>query len=133
MAVLEAHSIPGGAAHHWQRGGYHFDSGAALFSGLTPPPTGGVTANPLSSVLAAIDESVDAVDLPDSATCLVYPDGRQYRTQLASAEFSNVVRERLGARAAAEWGALQAEVRRLFDSAGAVHPMAVRLDNGAHH
>ena len=127
--MLEAHSIPGGAAHHWERQGYHFDSGAALFSGLTAG-TGAISANPISSVFAAIGEGVESVALPDSATCLVYPDGKQYRTQLASAAFENVVRERLGCKAAAEWCAFQTEVARLFDSAGAVQPMAVRLDNG---
>ena len=71
------------------------------------------------------------MDLPDTATCLVYPDGKQYRTQLASAAYVGVVRERLGDAAAAEWKAFQAEVERLFQSAGAVQPIAVRLDDGA--
>ena len=132
MTVVEAHNIPGGAAHHWEREGYQFDSGAALFSGLRTPAKDGITANPVSSVLAALGETVDAVDLPDSATCLVYPDGQQYRTQLGSAQFQNVVAQRHGPQVAAEWAAFQAQVQRLFASAGSVEPMAVRLDNGAH-
>lgn len=131
VAVVEAHSIPGGAAHHWERDGYHFDSGAALFSGLPTPANAGITANPVSSVLAALGETVDAVDLPDTATCLVYPDGRQYRTQLGSERFQSVVAERHGPQVAAEWAAFQAEVQRLFATAGSVEPAAVRLDDGA--
>lgn len=77
VAVVEAHSVPGGCAHHWDRRGFNFDSGAALFSGLTPRPDGSVSANPLQSVLQAIGETLDVVDLDDSATCLMYPDGEQ--------------------------------------------------------
>ena len=58
-------------------------------------------------------------------------DGKQYRTQIASARFVDVVRERLGAAAAREWRAFQNDVNFNFGSAGAVQPMAVRLDNRA--
>lgn len=137
--VVESHTSPGGAAHHWSRGQFSFDSGAALFSGINPTtqtsPSGGIqyetTANPLSSVLAAISETVPGViDLDDHATCLIYPDGKQYRTQLGSEKFAGVVEERLGADAAREWRAFQASVHKLCDSAGAIPPAAVRLDPG---
>lgn len=137
MAVIEAHSAPGGAAHHWCRGQFSFDSGAALFSGinpLTPAQAKGpdvTTDNPLSSVLAAVGESVPGVvDMPDSATCLVYPDGKQYRCQLGSKAFVDVVEERYGGEAARQWRTFQEEVDRLCLTAGAVPPAAVRLDDG---
>lgn len=140
VAVVEAHSAPGGAAHHWSRGEFSFDSGAALFSGinpLTPEQAKGsdpTTDNPLSSVLAAVGERVpDVVDMPDAATCLVYPDGKQYRCQLGSKAFIDVVEERYGAEAARQWRGFQEEVDRLCLTAGAVPPAAVRLDDGAAH
>jgi hypothetical protein len=34
VTVVESHSEPGGAAHTWQRGGYHFESGPSLYSGM---------------------------------------------------------------------------------------------------
>lgn len=34
VAVFEAHTVAGGAAHCWSRRGCHFDSGTALFFGL---------------------------------------------------------------------------------------------------
>lgn len=34
VVVCEAHSVPGGAAHCWERNGCSFDSGTALFFGL---------------------------------------------------------------------------------------------------
>lgn len=139
VLVVESHTSPGGAAHHWSRGQFNFDSGAALFSGINPTletaASGeqryNTTANPLSSVLAAIDETVPSViDLPDRATCLVYPDGKQYRTQLGSEKFTEVVKERLGAEAAREWTAFQDSVKKLCTTAGAIPPAAVRLDPG---
>lgn len=137
VAVVEAHNAPGGAAHHWSRGPFSFDSGAALFSGinpLTPEEAKGAdltTANPLSSVLAALGEQVpDVVDMPDSATCLIYPDGKQYRCQMGSKAFVDVVQERHGSEAARQWREFQAEVDRLCATAGAVAPAAVRLDDG---
>ena len=33
VTVCESHTIPGGAAHAWERGGYHFESGPSLYSG----------------------------------------------------------------------------------------------------
>eukprot|EP00892_Ulva_mutabilis_P005480 jgi/Ulvmu1/3303/UM153_0015.1 len=137
VLVVESHTTAGGAAHHWSRRQFNFDSGAALFSGINPAivssGSGGTayktTANPLSSVLAAIDETVPGViDLNDSATCLVYPDGKQYRTQLGSEKFVEVVEERLGSDAAREWTAFQESVNKLCVSAGAIPPAAVRLD-----
>ena len=129
VLVLEAHSVAGGACHHWSRQGFQFDSGAALFSGLTANADGSVSANPLHSVLQAIGEEVDVVPLHDTATCLAYPDA-MYRTQLGSSSFVDVVHERWGADAAAQWGNFQNYLQELHKTAGAVQVSTVRLDNG---
>ena len=44
VLVLEAHHQPGGAAHGFQRQGYHFESGPSLWSGLGrwPSSCGGI-------------------------------------------------------------------------------------------
>jgi phytoene dehydrogenase-like protein len=34
VAVLESHDTPGGAAHSWERRGFHFESGPSLYSGV---------------------------------------------------------------------------------------------------
>jgi hypothetical protein len=34
VTVVESHSVPGGAAHTWRRGGFHFESGPSLYSGM---------------------------------------------------------------------------------------------------
>ena len=51
VLVLEAHTQPGGAAHGFQRQGYHFESGPSLWSGLTVGP-----AQSFGSVLRALDQ-----------------------------------------------------------------------------
>ncbi|KAF5951936.1 hypothetical protein HYC85_009880 [Camellia sinensis] len=43
--VLESHSLPGGAAHSFEKKGYKFDSGPSLFSGFQ---SRGPQANPLA-------------------------------------------------------------------------------------
>lgn len=47
VVVVESHGIAGGAAHSFERNGYHFDSGPSLFSGLS---SRGPQANPLALV-----------------------------------------------------------------------------------
>lgn len=51
VAVVEAHDTVGGAAHSFNRGGYTFESGPSLFSGLA---TSGPAANPMAHVLTAV-------------------------------------------------------------------------------
>ncbi|CAL5377994.1 unnamed protein product [Camellia sinensis] len=47
VLVLESHSLPGGAAHSFEKKGYKFDSGPSLFSGFQ---SRGPQANPLAQV-----------------------------------------------------------------------------------
>ncbi|KAF5951937.1 hypothetical protein HYC85_009881 [Camellia sinensis] len=51
VLVLESHSLPGGAAHSFEKKGYKFDSGPSLFSGFQ---SRGPQANPLAQVLDAL-------------------------------------------------------------------------------
>nr|WP_256995695.1 FAD-dependent oxidoreductase [Halomicronema hongdechloris] len=55
VTVCESHSIPGGAAHGFQRQGFTFDSGPSLYSGLSQRPS----SNPLGHVLDAIEGDLD--------------------------------------------------------------------------
>lgn len=45
VTVCESHTIAGGCAHSFERGGYKFDSGPSIFSGFTGP-----VPNPLKQV-----------------------------------------------------------------------------------
>lgn len=52
---MESHSIPGGAAHSFERNGHIFDSGPSLFSGFSSE----YSPNPLKHVFDLIDENVE--------------------------------------------------------------------------
>jgi phytoene dehydrogenase-like protein len=53
VTICESHTIPGGAAHEFERQGFQFDSGPSLYSGLSSRPS----TNPLRHVLDAIGEA----------------------------------------------------------------------------
>ena len=57
-AVVEAHSVAGGAAHGFSRKGFHFDSGPSYFLGLSSPK--GQSINGLRQVMDAVGEEVEA-------------------------------------------------------------------------
>ncbi|MDB9524545.1 NAD(P)/FAD-dependent oxidoreductase [Oscillatoria sp. CS-180] len=57
VIICESHTIPGGAAHGFERQGFKFDSGPSFFSGLGDP----VSRNPLRQVLDVLEESVSAI------------------------------------------------------------------------
>lgn len=50
VIVCESHTIPGGAAHGFERNGFRFDSGPSLYSGLSqrPSPLGKPTSSSTS-------------------------------------------------------------------------------------
>jgi carotene isomerase len=97
VMICEAHSIPGGAAHGFERQGFHFDSGPSFFSGLSEPRS----RNPLRQVLDVLGESVPAVPydplgyyhLPEG-TLPVYRRCADY--QQAIAQFTPKGAEELG-------------------------------------
>ena len=57
VTVIESYSLPGGAAHGFERNGFKFDSGPSLYSGLSYRPS----PNPLRQVLDAIGEELPCV------------------------------------------------------------------------
>jgi phytoene dehydrogenase-like protein len=96
VLVLEAHSQPGGAAHSFQRGGYHFESGPSLWSGLGRWPS----TNPLAQVLRAVGESVPVATYREWG--LLLPEGC-LRVGVGQEPFLALVRQLRGAQAAQEW------------------------------
>ena len=70
VLVVEAHDVPGGAAHGFSRQGFQFESGPSLWSGLGRWPS----SNPLTQVLRAVGESVPVIEYHDWD--LLLPEGR---------------------------------------------------------
>ena len=96
VQVLEAHSQPGGAAHGFRRGPFHFESGPSLWSGLGRWPS----ANPLAQVLRAVGESVPVVRYSEWG--LLLPEGN-LRVGVCLDPFLELLRSMRGPGVAAEW------------------------------
>ena len=57
VVICESHTLPGGAAHGFERQGFKFDSGPSFFSGLSDP----ISRNPLKQVLDVLAEPLEAI------------------------------------------------------------------------
>jgi phytoene dehydrogenase-like protein len=57
VTVCESHAVPGGAAHGFERDGFHFESGPSFFTGLSVENS----SNPLRQILDLLDEKVETV------------------------------------------------------------------------
>jgi len=123
VTVCESHTLPGGAAHGFERNGYRFDSGPSLHSGLSAPST-----NPLRHVLDAIGETVPCVTY-DTWGCWL-PEG-DFNTAVGADQFCDVLARLRGKQAVREWRTLQQFMAPLAEAAIALPPAAVRSDLGA--
>ena len=111
VLVLEAHHQPGGAAHGFQRQGYHLESGPSLWSGLGRWPSN----NPLAQVLRALGQSLEVV--PYSAWDVLLPEG-DLRVAVGNDGFEAVVGQLRGGAVVEEW-------RRFID---VLRPIAAAAD-----
>jgi phytoene dehydrogenase-like protein len=119
VVLLEAHSQPGGAAHGFQQGGFHFESGPSLWSGLASWPS----PNPLAQVLRLIGETVPVATYNDWG--LLLPEGH-LRVGVGLEPFLEVVRELRGPAAAEEWQAFMVAIEPLCQAAQALPLLALR-------
>ncbi|MEB3273803.1 MAG: NAD(P)/FAD-dependent oxidoreductase [Prochlorothrix sp.] len=85
VLVCEAHTVPGGAAHDFERQGFRFDSGPSFYCGLQDPHS----ANPLRQVLQILGESIDSVPYDPlghyhfpEATIAVHGNSEDYQRSL---------------------------------------------------
>ncbi|MDF5716229.1 MAG: NAD(P)/FAD-dependent oxidoreductase [Rhizonema sp. NSF051] len=124
VIVCESHSIPGGAAHAFERNGFKFDSGPSLYSGLSYKPS----ANPLRHVLDAIGEELPCVTYDTWGCCL--PEG-DFDTSVGADQFCEILMRFRGDDAVAEWRSLQRVMAPLAQAAIAIPPAAMRFDAGA--
>ncbi|MEL6495216.1 MAG: NAD(P)/FAD-dependent oxidoreductase [Cyanobacteria bacterium J06623_7] len=124
VRVCESHSIPGGAAHSFERDGYKFDSGPSLYSGLSSSPTN----NPLRQVLDAIEEDLEWANY-DVWGCRL-PEG-DFDAYVGANHFCEVLQELRGEDAVRQWRSLQATMKPLAAAVNALPPLAMRFDLGA--
>lgn len=122
VRVLESHTIAGGCAHGFERGGYEFDSGPSLWNGMAQPST-----NPLRQVLDALGVAEQIEWLPYDGWWMLLPEGRQFYFRTGDpASWEGTVLEFGGRRALDEWRALQAFVRPISEAAAAIPPLVLR-------
>ncbi len=121
VIVCESHTLPGGAAHAFTRGGFTFDSGPSFYCGLGDA----AGANPLSQVLAILGEPITAVPYDPfgyyhfpEGTLPVYGDGEKYRQAV----------ERFSPGAAAQLAVLEARLLKLYAPLKAIPTLALRAD-----
>lgn len=124
VTVCESHSIPGGAAHSFERNGFKFDSGPSLYSGLSQSPSN----NPLRQVLDIIGEDLHWKTYNTWGCCL--PEG-DFDTTVGADQFCEVLAKLRGNEAVREWRNLQKIMAPLASAATAIPPMAMRFDLGA--
>ncbi|MFM9109294.1 MAG: phytoene desaturase family protein [Prochlorococcaceae cyanobacterium] len=118
VLVLEAHSQPGGAAHGFRRGGYHFESGPSLWSGLGRWPS----TNPLAQILRALDEQLEVMPYHDWEVRL--PEGN-LRIGVGQAPFAEVVGQLRGPAVEREWRAFLEALRPVAAAAEALPLLAL--------
>ena len=124
VVVCEKHTIAGGCAHSFERGGYTFDSGPSLWSGCAA-----LSANPLRQVLDAVDESPDWVQY--DGWCMYTEQGSFYAKSGDEDAFKATVSRFGGAEAAADWAKLRQFIEPLGRAVVALPPIALRADLGA--
>lgn len=124
VTVCESHSIPGGAAHAFERNGFKFDSGPSLYSGLSYSPS----ANPLRQVLDAVGESLPCATYDTWGCCLPEED---FDTAVGGEQFCSVLHRLRGNQAVAEWRELQRVMEPLARAATSMPTAAMRFDVGA--
>lgn len=123
VVVCESHTIAGGAAHGFERGGFRFDSGPSLYSGLSYSPS----TNPLRQVLDAVGADLQWVTYDTWGICL--PEG-DFTTTVGADQFCEILQQVRGPAAVQEWRQLQQTMEALGRGAIALPPAAVRFDLG---
>ncbi|GBF96586.1 carotene isomerase [Raphidocelis subcapitata] len=125
VTVCESHSVAGGAAHTFERDGYHFESGPSLYSGMDSRGPG---ANPLAHVFQAIGEDLELIKYNEWN--VLVPEG-QFLTRIGNDNFFGVL-DAMGKGPAAkrDWARLQEVMKPLARAATLLPPVAIRFDPG---
>ncbi|MFQ4138220.1 phytoene desaturase family protein [Nodosilinea sp. PGN35] len=126
VTVCESHTIAGGAAHGFERGGYTFDSGPSLYSGMSYRGS----TNPLRHVLDAVGEGNSITWASYDTWGVRIPEG-DFDTTVGNDQFAEVLHTLRGETAVQDWRRLQTAMVPLGKAATALPPAALRLDLGA--
>ena len=123
--VLESHDAPGGAAHTWERRGFHFESGPSLYSGFSMDES----PNPLKNIFQIVGEDCEWITYDRWGTVL--PTGEKFAAKIGPEEFGDVLQQYGGEGAVEEFAALMERMTPLSNAAQALTSLALREDAGA--
>ena len=123
--VLESHDAPGGAAHSWERRGFHFESGPSLYSGLSMDES----PNPLKNIFQIVGEDCEWIRYDRWGTVL--PSGEKFAAKIGPEEFGDVLERYGGPGAQEEFASLMQRMAPLSNAAQALTSLALREDAGA--
>nr|ATQ36031.1 prolycopene isomerase-like3 [Sargassum fusiforme] len=124
VVVCESHTQAGGCAHGFSRGGYTFDSGPSLFSGMSISPT----PNPLKHVLNAIGEDVEWLTYDTWGVTL--PEG-YFDNAVGPEPFQETIKRFGGPGAQQEWDRLTNHLLDLSECTMGLPPFSLRTGPGA--
>ncbi|MEO1446281.1 MAG: NAD(P)-binding protein, partial [Cyanobacteria bacterium J06635_11] len=126
VVVCESHSLPGGAAHAFERRSpsghtFTFDSGPSFYCGLSEA----TSANPISQVLAVLGEKIEAIPYDPfgyyhfpEGTLPVYGDGEKYRQAV----------EKFSPGAATQLAELEGRLLQIYAPLKSIPTLALRAD-----
>ena len=106
VLVCEAHNLPGGVAHSFNKNGYKFESGPSLWNGLSDPKT----KNPLGQILNLIDEKV--VVKKYKSWKVLFPD-EKFDLEVGDLPFRKKILELRGDISLREWDTFMDAVKPL--------------------
>ena len=122
VTLLESHTIAGGCAHSFERGGYEFDSGPSFFADIGSESS---SNNALKQVLDLVGESVDCAEYTGWTAHL--PEG-VFKCENNEAAYLREIERFGGASAVEEWRALSEVMAPLARSTEAMSFASLRND-----
>lgn len=122
VTVLESHSEVGGAAHTWERKGFHFESGPSLYTGFS----GKESSNPLKNVMQIIGEEPEWLTYDGWGAYL--PEGDFTKKP---EEFDKFVAKYGGPGAEEQWNRMMTYAKPLGTATQSLTSLALREDLGA--
>ena len=126
VEICESHYLPGGAAHGFSVEDFEFDAGPSFFAGIHSDQS--PSSNPLKQVLDAIEESVECVTY--NKWTVYDPDGNVFPCVCSQQQYADMIAERGGSEALAQWRALEKLMAPLQKGAALFPAAALRGDLG---
>jgi carotene isomerase len=124
VTVCESHTVPGGAAHAFERDGFHFESGPSFFTGFSAANS----TSPVKQILDLLGEEIEAVSydrwtfhFPEGAF-ISSSDRKLYHEQLAGF---------CSEQGLEQWRRMEARLERLSRGLADLPVAAMRADAGA--